>query len=91
MRYSINNEAIIFLDSDKDNNFHTIAYNNQNDDVVAIRPTEYKILKRIYDLDSVTENDLIATFKKDIPQKELQDILSKLVSNNIVIAYEQWF
>lgn len=88
MTYSVNKDAIIFLDIDKENNYHTIAYDYKSEDVVAIRPLEYRLLKYVFKNQSVNENQL-REFSKDNPDiDEFEELISKLVDKNILLIDE---
>lgn len=88
MTYSVNKDAIIFLDIDKENNYHTIAYDYKSDDVVAIRPAEYRLLKYVFENQPVSENQL-QKFSVDNPDiNEFEELISKLTDKNILLANE---
>lgn len=84
MNYSINKDAIIFLDVDKENNYRTIAYDYKSDDVVAIRPLEYRLLKYVYENQPVSENKLFDFLGGDADVGELAELVTKLISKNIL-------
>ncbi len=86
MTYLVNKDAIIFLDTDKKNDYYTIAYDFKSDDVVAIRPLEYQLLKYIFENQPVDEKQLQVFFRNDVDG--LEEILTKLVDRNILHTNE---
>lgn len=88
MTYSVNKDAIIFLDIDKENNYHTIAYDYKSEDIVAIRPLEYRLLKYVFENQSVNESRL-QEFSKNNPDIDgFEELISKLVDKNILLIDE---
>ena len=88
MTYSVNKDAIIFLDIDKENNYHTIAYDYKSEDVVAIRPLEYRLLKYVFENKFVDENQLQEFSVNNPDIDEFGELISKLVGKNILLANE---
>ncbi len=88
MTYSINKDSVIFLDIDKENSYNTIAYDYKSDDVVAIRPLEYRLLKYVFENKFVDENQLQQFSVRNPDINEFEDIISKLVDKNILLANE---
>ena|SRR3989344_5807803 len=85
MTYLINKDAVIFLDVDIENNYYTIAYDFKSDDVVAIRPLEYRLLKYVFENEPVNENQLKAFLRNDIDAKNgSEELISKLLEKNIL-------
>lgn len=88
MTYSVNKDAIIFLDIDKENNYYTIAYDYKSEDVVAIRPLEYRLLKYVFKNQPVNENQL-QEFSISNPDIDgFEKLISKLVNKNILLIDE---
>lgn len=58
MKYVVNKLSVILLDSDKDRGLNTVAYNHQTDELMAIRPGEYAILKWAEENDGFTEVEI---------------------------------
>lgn len=88
MTYSVNKDAIIFLDIDKENSYHTIAYDYKSEDVVAIRPLEYRLLKYVFENKFVDENQLQEFSVNNPDIDEFGELISKLVGKNILLANE---
>lgn len=88
MKYSINKEAIIFLDIDKGNNFHTIAYDFQSDDVVAIRPVQYHLLMAIYEHQPIPYDQLVHIVQNILPEKDFKKTTSDLLAKNVLNIHE---
>ncbi|MBI2326399.1 hypothetical protein HYU91_03360 [Candidatus Collierbacteria bacterium] len=88
MTYSVNKDAIIFLDIDKENNYHTIAYDYKSDDVVAIRPEEYWLLKYVFENQPVSEYQLHKLFVNNSDRNGFEELVSKLIDKNILLTNE---
>lgn len=88
MIYSVNKDAVIFLDVDKENNYHTIAYDYKSDDVVAIRPLEYRLLRYVFENKFVDKNQLREFCVNNPDIDGFEDLISKLVDKNILLASE---
>lgn len=58
MRYVVNKLSVILLDSDKVRGFNTVAYNWQTDELMAIRPKEYSILKYTEEQGKLDEEEI---------------------------------
>ena len=89
MNYTINKEAIIFLDRDREAGFCTIAYNWQSGDLYAIRPLEYKVLRYIYEHEPVSMSLISDFVKSDLGEDNLNKIMEILVNKRIVLIDEQ--
>lgn len=86
MKLFVNNEAIIFLDIDRINNYHTIAYNWKTDEVMAIRPKEYLILRYIWERNGL-EKSTIRNYRSYYihSQEEVDAVVKKLLEKNLLI------
>ena len=58
MYFKLNKDSIIFLDSDAQEGYKTIAYDWKNDKILEISPPLYHILKALDSSGSATEEDL---------------------------------
>jgi hypothetical protein len=88
-RYSVNRDAIIFLDSDAEDGYKTIAYDEKNDKLLEISPPLYHILKAIDSAGSVTEEELeklIKTFSSN--STLVRTALNSLLERGIIVKYE---
>lgn len=88
MFYQANLESIIFLDSDNLNGYTTIAYDWTSDDLFAIRPLEYKILRFIYDNHTASTLSLVEYMSKDIDNENLKTILDIFLNKKIIYTHE---
>lgn len=88
MTYSINKDAVIFLDIDKENNYHTIAYDYKSEDVVAIRPLEYRLLKYVFKNQAVNDSQLQAFSINNPDIDGFEELVSKLIDKNILLTNE---
>ncbi len=88
MTYSINKDSIIFLDLDKENDYHTVACNSDTEDLVAIRPLEYEFLREIYENEPVADSALWEVWNNKIEEKDFKDLLDGLIKNNIILTNE---
>lgn len=88
MFYQVNPESIIFLGSDSLNGYSTIAYDWTTDDLFAIRPLEYKILRFIYDSQTVSISSLTEHMSDDIDEESLKSILDIFLNKKIIYTYE---
>ena len=88
MTYSINKDAIVFLDIDKENNYHTIGYDYKSGDVVAIRPLEYRLLKYVFENQPVSEYQLHKLSVDDANNNGFEELVSKLIDKNILLINE---
>ena len=86
MNLFVNTEAIVFLDIDRINNYHTIAYNWETDDVIAIRPKEYLLLKHIWEQNGVEESAIGNYRSRFIHSQEKTDLVVKeLLAKKLLI------
>ena len=88
MTYSVNKDAIIFLDIDKENSYHTIAYDYKSEDVVAIRPEEYRLLKYVFENQPISEYQLHELSVDDADKNGFEELVSKLIDKNILLTNE---
>ena len=58
MKYRVNKLSVVLLDSDKDRGLNTVAYNWQTNELMAIRPKEYAILKYVEDHNGVIDEEV---------------------------------
>jgi len=89
MYYKLNCDAIIFLDSDAEERYKTIAYDEKNDKMFEISPPLYFILKAMDSTDSVTEADLeklIETFSSN--DNSIKKAVAELIDKGIIIKNE---
>ncbi len=86
MKLFVNPEAIIFLDIDQINNYHTIAYNWQTDDVMAIRPKEYLLLRQVWKRNGLEEST-IRNYRSQYlhSQEEVDFVVKKLLEKKLLI------
>lgn len=85
MNLFVNNESIIFLDIDKANNYHTIAYNWQTDEIIAIRPKEYHLLRFIWEQNGLTGSEADAYRSIYIRnQEEALSLIKKLLDRKLL-------
>lgn len=86
MKLFVNNEAIIFLDIDKINNYQTIAYNWETDDVMAIRPKEYLLLRHVWEQNGL-EDSAIGNYRSQYirSQEEAAFVVKKLLEKKLLI------
>lgn len=86
MKLFVNNEAIIFLDIDRINNYHTIAYNWKTGDVIAIRPKEYQLLRRVWGQGGLEESAIRNYRSQYIDNQEEADLVVKeLIAKKLLI------
>lgn len=86
MNLLVNNEAIIFLDIDRINNYHTIAYDWQTDNIMAIRPKEYLLLRHVWGQNGIEESAIKAYRSQYLrSQKEVDFVVSKLIEKKLLI------
>ena len=86
MKLFVNNWAIIFLDIDRINNYRTIAYNWETDDVIAIRPKEYLLLRHIWERNGLEESATRNYHSQYIhSQEEAAFVVKKLLEKNLLI------
>lgn len=72
MKYALNQKAIVLLDSDRNNGLITIAFNPITDEIYAIRPKEYTILKQIHDQELRTDvSDEVREIVMDLTKKQI--------------------
>lgn len=70
MKYILNKQSVILLKSDEVNGFKTIAFNPVTDEVYAIRPKEYSVLKLIHDKQEInTVSEVDQTIFNDLLKK----------------------
>lgn len=86
MKLFVNTEAIIFLDIDLINNYHTIAYDWKTDNVMAIRPKEYLLLRRILEQNGLEESAIGNYRSRYIrSQEEAAFVVKKLLEKKLLI------
>lgn len=89
MHYILNRDSIIFLDSDGQEGYKTIAYDWKNDKILEVSPPLYHILQALDSSGSATKEDLekwINTFSAndDSAKKAIVD----LIEREIIIKHE---
>ncbi len=88
MQYLINQEAVIFLDSDVLNGYVTVAYDWTSDDLFLIKPHEYQILKLIEETDVATDEILKDQLKEVVGGEDLKTILNEFLNKKIIYGQE---
>ena len=86
MTYTLNHDSIIFLDSDAQEGYKTIAYDWKNDKILEISPPLYHILRALDSSGSATEEDLekwISAFSTNYDL--LKRAIADLVEREIII------
>ncbi len=89
MYYKLNRDSIIFLDSDVEEGYKTIAYDKKNDKMFEISAPLYHILQALDSLGSATEEDLekwINTFSAN--HNFVKKAIADLVAREIIIKHE---
>lgn len=89
MYYNLNKGSIIFLDSDAQEGYKTIAYDWKNDKILEISPPLYHLLKTIDSSGSVTEENLeimFNTFSSD--HDSLKKAIDDLIEREIIIKHK---
>ena len=89
MKYVLNHDAIIFLDSDIQDGYKTIAYDYKNDKILEISPPVYHLLKAIDSAGGVSEEDLEKLIT-DLSSSDdsLKKAVFALISRDIIIKNE---
>ena len=89
MYYKLNPDAIIFLDSDTNEDYKTIAYDEKNDKMLEISPPLYFILKELDSTGWMAESDLKNLIRIFSPNsKPLEEIIEDLINRGIIIKNE---
>ena len=89
MYFKLNKDSIIFLDSDAQEGYKTIAYDWKNDKILEISPPLYHILKALDSSGSATEEDLekwINTFSAN--DNSVKKAIAGLIEREIINKYE---
>ncbi|MGI6776188.1 MAG: hypothetical protein ACOX5S_02810 [Patescibacteria group bacterium] len=89
MYFKLNKDSIIFLDSDAQEGYKTIAYDWKNDKILEISPPLYHILKALDSSGSATEEDLekwINTFSAN--DNSVKKAIADLIEREIINKYE---
>ena len=89
MYFKLNKDSIIFLDSDAQEGYKTIAYDWKNDKILEISPPLYHILKALDSSGSTTEEDLekwINTFSAN--DNSVKKAIADLIEREIINKYE---
>ena len=89
MYFKLNKDSIIFLDSDAQEGYKTIAYDWKNDKILEISPPLYHILKALDSSGSATEEDLekwISTFSAN--DNSVKKAIADLIEREIINKYE---
>lgn len=89
MYYGLNKDSIIFLNSDAQDGYKTIAYDWKNDKILEISPPLYHVIKAIDSSGSVSDKDLetmINTFSSD--HDSLKKAIVDLIVREIIIKHE---
>jgi hypothetical protein len=89
MYFKLNPDAIIFLDSDANEGYKTIAYDEKNDKMLEISPPLYFVLKKLDSAGWMTEADLKKLIRNSFPNsKVLEEIIEDLIGRGIIIKNE---
>lgn len=88
MYYQVNPESIIFLRTDCENGYTTVAYDWTSDNLFLIRPPEYKLLKFISDNQPVESGSLMESLSEDDEKQTLETILDTFVQKKILFSNE---
>lgn len=89
MNYTLNCDSIIFLDSDAQESYKTIAYDWKNDKILEISAPLYHILQALDSSRSATEEDLekwINAFSANYDS--VKKAIADLIEREIIIKYE---
>lgn len=89
MYFKLNKDSIIFLDSDAQEGYKTIAYDWKNDKILEISPPLYHILKALDSSGSATEEDLekwINAFSAN--DNSVKKAIADLIEREIINKYE---
>ncbi len=89
MYFKLNKDSIIFLDSDAQEGYKTIAYDWKNDKILEISPPLYHILKALDSSGSATEEDLekwINIFSAN--DNSVKKAIADLIEREIINKYE---
>lgn len=85
MKYIVNKLSVLLLDQDKKRGFNTVAYDHRTDELMAIRPKEYSILKYISDSSGLTsENIACMVHVLKMKVSDAEEIVSVLVIKGIL-------
>lgn len=88
MTYTLNHDSIIFLDSDAQEGYKTIAYDWKNGKILEISPPLYHILRALDSSGSATEEDLekwISAFSADADYDSVKKAIADLIKREIII------
>ena len=89
MYYTLNRDSVIFLDSDAQEGYKTIAYDWKNNKILEISPPLYHVLQALNSSKSLTEEDLekwICT--SSIDYNSIKKAVADLVARDIIIKHE---
>jgi len=89
MHYTLNRDSVIFLDSDAQEDYKTIAYDWKNDKILEISSPLYHVLQALDASGSATEEDLekwINTFSADLDS--VKKAIANLIEREIIIKHE---
>ena len=76
MKYLVNKLSVVFLERDEEKGFNTVAYHWPTDELMAVRPKEYSVLKYISDNNGADGEEL--------EKMASSEMLSTLVSKGIL-------
>lgn len=88
MIYTVNKDAIIFLDEDRLGGFNTVAYDYRSDDLIAIRPLEYKLLWSIFDRGQASAEDIGPIMGEELTENETKEMVETLIEKGVLLAHE---
>lgn len=85
MKYVVNKFNVILLDRDKEKGFNTVAHDHKTDNLMAIRPREYSVIKYISDSDGLSSENIDGLVNKvKIEVIEAEKIISDLINKGIL-------
>ncbi len=92
MYYKLNPDTIIFLNSDANEGYKTIAYDEKNDKMLEISPPLYFVLKELDSAKWMGEADLKNLIRIFSPNSTLlEETIEDLISRGIIIKNEHPF
>jgi hypothetical protein len=87
--FKLNHDAIIFLDSDAEYGYKTIAYDDKDDKIFEISPPIYFILKALDKAGSVNETDLEKLLKNfSLNDNSIKKAVDELINKGVIIKNE---
>lgn len=85
MKYVVNKLSVLLLEQDQKKGFNTVAYDHKTDEIIAVRPKEYSIIKYISDSEGLcADNFEDMVIKLKIDNNEAEKIVSELIKKGIL-------